>query len=74
MRQADPDGSVIKMCAVDTVLRYSFISFDNRIWVVVGTNGLGRRNVPGFFVRKPGNWHKHYADDIERLLKRARSA
>ena len=74
VKEADPDGTIIDICAVDTILRYSFISFDSRIWVIVGTNGLGRRNVPGFFVRSPGSWYNHFADDIEKLTNQARKA
>ena len=37
----DPDDSYIRIVRVDTLLRYSFVRFDSRIWVVVGTNGPG---------------------------------
>ena len=65
------EGKYITIKTVDTVLRYSFVSFDSRIWIVAGTNGLGRRKVPGFFVTSPSSWYDHYSDDIMRLIDRA---
>ena len=66
----DRSKSLISVVLVKTILRYSFVRFDSRIWVVVGTNGLGRRAVPGFFVSKGGEWFKHFDDDINLLAQR----
>lgn len=65
----DPDREYISIRTIDTIMRYSFISFDSRIWIVVATNGAGRRKVPGFFVASPSSWYDHFRDDICRLLR-----
>lgn len=66
----DRNRTYIEIVKLKTILRYSFVSFDSRIWVVPGTNGLGRRAVPGFFVTCGGPWHNHFAEDIKLLLNR----
>lgn len=68
-RQYDPKSKYIKILGVDTILRYSFVLFDNRAWIVVGTSGAGRRAVPGFFVTYGGSWFNHYREDIKLLVK-----
>lgn len=69
-KQHDSTGKYITLLPVDTILRYSFVQFDSRIWVVIGTNGLGRRAVPGFFVRAGTSWYDHFSRDIELLCER----
>jgi len=66
----DPPRQYISVVHVATVLRYSFVRFDSRIWVVIGTNGLGRRAVPGFFVSSGTPWFNHFVQDIDLLLER----
>lgn len=66
----DPKSEWIDIKLIKTVLRYSFIKFDGRIWVVIGTNGRGRRAVPGFFVSQGRDWFNHFADDISKLSQR----
>lgn len=68
--QLDRNRTYIEIVKLKTILRYSFVEFDSRIWVVPGTNGLGRRAVPGFFVTSPGPWYAHFDEDIKLLLKR----
>lgn len=68
--QLDQARNYIQLTKVKTILRYSFVKFDSRIWIVPGTNGLGRRPVPGLFVTQGGDWYKHFADDIDRLGQR----
>lgn len=68
-REHDPSGELIKIVRVPTVLRYSFVHFDHRIWAIPGTNGRGRRSVPGFFVRHGSSWFEHFSSDIEKLLE-----
>lgn len=65
----DPSGEFIRIVRVPTILRYSFIQFDHRIWAIPGTNGKGRRAVPGFFVRHGSSWFNHFDRDIEKLLE-----
>ncbi|WP_156004206.1 hypothetical protein [Thiomonas sp. FB-6] len=67
---ADPSRRLIEILEVDTILRYSFVKFDGRIWIVIGTNGLGRRAVPGFFVSNGTPWFDHFEKDILMLLQR----
>lgn len=67
----DPEGKLIQIKRVPTVLRYSFVRFDSRIWIVFGTNGPGRRAVPGFYVSHGTPWHSHFEEDIRLLLGRA---
>lgn len=69
--QLNGEQSLIKIVTTPTILRYSFVKFDGRIWVIVGTNGQGRRDVPGFFVRHGTPWFTHFSNDIDLLLKRA---
>lgn len=69
VRNVDPGGRLIKVLLVKTVLRYSFVQFDSRIWIVMSTNGPGRRAVPGFYVSRGKVWFSHFEDDID-LLKR----
>ncbi len=66
----DPSSQHISIVHVATVLRYSFVKFDSRIWIVIGTNGLGRRAVPGFFVSNGTPWFEHFSEDIYLLLQR----
>ncbi len=66
----DPGKKHINVVQVNTVLRYSFIRFDSRIWVIVSTNGLGRRSVPGFFVSRATPWFDHFKVDIDLLMNR----
>lgn len=68
-REHDPSGELIRIVRVPTVLRYSFIQFDHRIWAIPGTSGRGRRAVPGFFVRYGTSWFEHFRHDIEKLLE-----
>lgn len=68
-REHDPSGEFIRIVRVPTVLRYSFIQFDHRIWAIPGTSGKGRRAVPGFFVRYGTSWFDHFRHDIEKLLE-----
>lgn len=58
----------VKISEINTVLRYSFVRFDSRIWIVVGTNGKGRRPVPGFMVKAESDWFVHFDDDIKRVI------
>lgn len=66
----DPSKTFIKVVLIKTILRYSFVKFDSRIWIVVGTNGLGRRAVPGFYVTQGGSWYNHFDEDIKLLMQR----
>ncbi|CAM4045927.1 hypothetical protein BOMU111920_07870 [Bordetella muralis] len=66
----DSERKLIQIKRVSTVLRYSFVHFDSRIWIVFGTNGPGRRAVPGFYVSKRTPWHSHFEEDIRLLLER----
>lgn len=59
---------LVSFIKINTILRYSFVVFDSRIWIVIGTNGKGRRPVPGFFVRSNSPWFQHFYDDVTRLL------
>lgn len=68
-REHDPSGEFVKIVRVPTVLRYSFIQFDHRIWAIPGTSGRGRRAVPGFFVKHGTSWFDHFRHDIEKLLE-----
>jgi hypothetical protein len=68
-REHDPSGEFVRIVRVPTILRYSFIQFDHRIWVIPGTSGRGRRAVPGFFVRHGTSWFDHFGHDIEKLLE-----
>lgn len=68
-REHDPSGKLIRIVRVPTVLRYSFVQFDHRIWAIPGTSGRGRRAVPGFFVRHGSSWFDHFSHDIEKLLE-----
>jgi hypothetical protein len=52
---------------VRNLLRYSFVRFDSRIWIVPATNSVGRRSVPGFFVKIGSPWFNHLIDDCDRL-------
>lgn len=70
VKDIDPKGEWIEIKLVKTILRYSFIKFDGRIWVVVSTNGRGRRAVPGFFVSQGRDWFNHFAEDITLLSQR----
>jgi hypothetical protein len=67
----DQGRGLITLMGSSTIFRYSFIRFDSRIWIVFGTNGLGRRDVPGFFVAHGSPWFNHFQDDVNRLLKQA---
>ena len=73
INECDPDRKYVSLQTANTVLRYSFMSFDSRIWIVIGTNGAGRRKVPGFFVSSPSSWYEHFKDDICRLTKNSRT-
>ena len=66
----DPRNELISIVRVNTVLHYSFVQFDSRIWVVIATNGLGRRAVPGFFVSHGSPWFDHFREDIDLLMER----
>lgn len=68
-REHDPSGDLIRIVRVPTVLRYSFVQFDHRIWTIPGTSGRGRRAVPGFFVKYGSSWFDHFRHDIEKLLE-----
>lgn len=70
VKDIDPAGAWIEIKLVKTILRYSFVKFDGRIWIVVGTNGRGRRAVPGFFVSQGRDWFNHFAEDISLLGQR----
>jgi hypothetical protein len=70
VKDIDPKGKWIEIKLVNTILRYSFIKFDSRIWVVISTNGRGRRAVPGFFVSQGRDWFNHFAEDITLLKQR----
>jgi hypothetical protein len=70
VKDLDPSTTYIKVILIKTILRYSFVKFDSRIWIVVGTNGLGRRAVPGFYVSQGGSWYSHFDDDIRLLMQR----
>lgn len=65
----DANRKFVNILRFKTVLRYNFIKFDSRIWIVVGTNGLGRRPVPGFFVSIGSSWFEHFRIDIEKLME-----
>lgn len=68
-REHDPSGEFVRIVRVPTVLRYSFVQFDHRIWAIPGTSGRGRRAVPGFFVKHGTSWFEHFRHDIEKLLE-----
>jgi hypothetical protein len=67
VRQLNREHNHIKIVRLDTILRYAFIRFDSRIWVIPGTNGKGRREVPGFYVRHGTPWFDHFSHDIDLL-------
>lgn len=68
-RQYDRKGNRIKISHCDCIFKYSFIEFDSKIWIVFGTNGLGRRVVPGFFVKHGSPWYEHFSKDIASIQK-----
>lgn len=70
VHQIDPENRLIRITLVKTILRYSFVKFDSRIWVVIGTNGRGRRAVPGFFVSQGSVWFNHFNEDVTLLSDR----
>jgi hypothetical protein len=72
-KEIDPSGKMIEVIQIDSVLRYSFILFDSRAWIVFGSNASGRKSVPGFFVRRSGSWYTYFSKDVEQLVSQARA-
>ncbi len=62
------EKTIITTHEIDRFLAYSFIEFDNAIWIVPGTNGPGRRPVPGFLVEEGSPWYEHYTSDIAAMF------
>lgn len=67
IKDLDKKGELIKIATVNSVFKYSFILFDDYVWVIIGTNSSGRKSVPGFMIKKGSSWFDHFENDIKGL-------
>ena len=68
------EGAKFDLYKTSAILKYSFMLFDDCVWVVPGTNSSGRRAVPGVMIDRSSQWFAHIESDVKKLVNDATRA